>query len=150
MIVVDASVWVVRFLPQDAHHQACKAWPEEQLCEGDGVVVPAHALAKVAAAISRRTADESLGRQAVELILKLPSVKVVNVAQELGLEGARVAARCRPRGADALCVAAAGLLGIPLVTLGGEQQEQGGECAEAIPPEKQIRREERAGNSSGV
>jgi predicted nucleic acid-binding protein len=29
MVVVDASVWVSRLVPQDAHHEASKRWLEE-------------------------------------------------------------------------------------------------------------------------
>ena len=135
MIVVDASVWVGRFLPQDVHHQACKAWLEERLREGESIVVPAHAFAEIAGAISRRTGDESLGRRAVDLILQLPSLKVVNIGHEVGLEGANLAARCGLRGADALYVAVAQALDIPLVTLDREQRERGAGCAKVLSPD---------------
>jgi len=134
MILVDASVWVGRFLPQDAHHGACKAWLANYLAGGETVVVPAHAFAEIAGAISRRTGDEALGRRAVELILKVPSLKVVNVGRDLGLEGATVASHCKLRGADALYVAAARTLNIPLATLDKEQEERGGQCANVFSP----------------
>ena len=134
MIVVDASVWVGRFLPQDVHHQACKSWLEERLREGESIVVPAHAFPEIAGAISRRTGDESLRRRAAGLILRLPSLKVVNIGHELGLEGANLAAHCRLRGANALYVAVAQALGIPLVTPDRERRERGGACAEVATP----------------
>jgi len=134
MILVDASVWVGRFLPQDAHHEACKVWLANYLAGGEPVVVPAHAFAEIAGAISRRTGDEALGRRAVELILKVPSLKVVNIGRELGLEGATVASQCKLRGADALYVAAAQILNISLVTLDKEQKERGSQCASVFSP----------------
>ncbi len=132
MIVVDASVWVGRFLPQDVHHQACRTWLIERLREGETIVVPAHAFAEIAGAILRRTGDEALGRRAVDLVLRLPSLRVVNIGHELGLEGANLAARCRLRGADALYVAVAKALGVPLATLDEEQSERGSRCVEVL------------------
>ncbi len=135
MIVVDASVWVGRFLPQDVHHQTCRAWLMERLKEGETIVVPAHAFAEIAGAISRRTGDETLGRRTVALVLRLPALRVVNIGHELGLEGANLAARCGLRGADALYVAVAKWLDVPLVTLDREQRERGAKCAKVLSPE---------------
>ncbi len=129
MIVVDASVWVSRFLPQDVHHEASRAWLADRLGKGEAVVVPAHAFAEIAGAIARRTGDEILGRRAVALILRIPMLKVISIGREIGLEGASIASQCKLRGADALYVAVAKGLDIPLLTLDKEQKERGSECA---------------------
>ncbi|NPA91741.1 MAG: type II toxin-antitoxin system VapC family toxin [Chloroflexi bacterium] len=123
-MVVDASVWVSALVPQDVHHTRSREWLEERLREGVLLVAPVILLAEVAGAIARRTGDPSLGERATEMILSLPTLRLVPVDDRVGGEAARLAARLRLRGADALYVAVASLLGVPLITWDREQQER--------------------------
>ena len=51
MMVVDASVWVSRLVPQDAHHATSRQWLERQLMEGALLIAPVLVLAEVAGAL---------------------------------------------------------------------------------------------------
>ncbi len=123
-MVVDASVWVSALVPQDVHHARSRAWLEERLREGVLLVAPVILLAEVAGAIARRTGDPTLGEGAVDMLLSLPTLRLVPVDDRVGGEAARLAARLRLRGADALYVAVASLLEVPLITWDREQQER--------------------------
>jgi predicted nucleic acid-binding protein len=120
-VVVDASVWVSRLVDGDIHHARCQAWLEKQTSEGGLLVAPALVLAEVAGAISRRTGYPTLAHRAVEVLQALPSLRLVSVDASLAGLAAGLAGDHAMRGADAVYAATASQLGLPLVTLDGEQ-----------------------------
>ena len=119
--VVDASVWVSVLVPRDVHHVASRDWLQKVAFAGDGIVVPSLLLAEVAGAIARRTGRPALGQRAIDRILAFPMFRVASVDERLGRAAARMAADRRLRGADAVYVALADQLGIPLITWDDEQ-----------------------------
>ncbi len=123
-MVVDASVWVSVLVPADVHHMASRGWLEERLREGTPLIAPVILLADVGGAIARRTGDTGLGQRAVDALLAFPNLRLTPVDARVGGEAARLAARLRLRGADAVYVATAALLGVPLVTWDVEQRER--------------------------
>jgi predicted nucleic acid-binding protein len=138
LYVVDASVWVSRFLPADVHHGPSYRWLGEQVAQGEPVAAPLLVLAEVAGAVARRTGLSELGAHAVSLMQHLPNARLVTVDAELAQLGAQVAAALRLRGADALYVALARRLGIPLVTWDQEQRERGKYVATALTPQEAL------------
>jgi len=134
MIVVDASVWVSRLVPQDIHHAASRRWLERHVADGQLLSAPMFLLSEVAGAISRRTGEPALARQAVERLMRFPALRLVSVDHRLGKEAARLAADFRLRGADAVYVALARILNVPLVTWDDEQMTRGREVIQAQLP----------------
>ena len=134
MYVVDASVWVSRFILDDVHHQPSRRWLDRQVAHEEAIVASALALAEVAGAISRRTGRSDLGTRAIASLQRLPSASLIPVDVELAQLGADLAAGLRLRGADALYVALARRLGVPLVTWDREQRERGREAIVAWTP----------------
>jgi predicted nucleic acid-binding protein len=133
--VVDASVWVSWFVPADAHHDPSRRWMSAQVAQGEPIVAPLLVLAEVAGAVARRTGLSALGAHAVSLVRHLPNARLVAVDEELAQLGALVAAQLRLRGADALYVALARRLGIPLVTWDQEQRERGRPLIAVLNPQ---------------
>jgi predicted nucleic acid-binding protein len=121
--VVDASVWVSRLVPVDAHHRASVAWFEARE-EGDLLLAPALMPPEVAGALSRRTRDAALAWRAVRSLLRLPALRLAALDEELSERAARLAADLALRGADAVYAALAQALGVPLATLDREQRER--------------------------
>lgn len=115
-MVVDASVWVSRLVPHDAHHQRSRHWFEQHLLDGGLVIGPMLLLAEVAGAIARRATDPRIGERTIQTILRTPGLRLVTMDADVGVETARVASSLRIRGADATYVALAHALNIPLVT----------------------------------
>ena len=58
------------------------------------------------------------------LVLRGPSMRLVTVDGRLGQTAARLAAQCQLRGADAIYVATAQFLNIPLITWDRQQRER--------------------------
>ncbi len=121
-IVIDASVWVSRLVQKDVFHQAVKTWMEKQRSEGVIFLSPALLLPEVAGAISRRTCEPHLARNATASLMRLPGLRLVELDQSLVQEAARLAADLGVRGADSFYVAVAARLNLPLFTLDEDQK----------------------------
>jgi predicted nucleic acid-binding protein len=134
-VVVDASVWVSALVPEDVHHAASHRWLEARLREGALLVAPVILLAEVGGAVARRTGDIALGRQAVDMLLAFPTLRLAPVDDRLGSEAALLAAQLRLRGVDAVYVATAILVGAPLVTWDVEQRKQAISVIQAYAPD---------------
>lgn len=135
MVIVDASVWVSRLVPQDAFHAVSRDWLERYTLAGGEIVAPALLLSEVSGAVARRIDDARFALQAVEVILRLPVLRVVAVDERLARDAAALAANLRLRGADAIYVAVARRLDIPLVTLDIEQRDRAREVVVVRAPQ---------------
>lgn len=122
-IVVDASVWVARLVPQDIFYEPVKTWFSDRIEEDDQFLAPSLLLAELGGVISRRTTP-SLGRKAIEQVQNLPGLQLVEMEQILMREAAQLAAELGLRGADSTYVAVAARLDVPLATLDVDQRER--------------------------
>ena len=135
MYVVDASVWVSRFVPADVHHKASYHWLESVVARGHLVASPALLLVEVAGAISRRTGRAELAAQAVTQLEQLPRGRLVPVGSQLAVLAAGLAGQLHLRGGDAIYLALAQRLAFSLVTWDREQLERGSPVATVTTPE---------------
>lgn len=134
-MVVDASVVVSRLVPHDVHHEASRRWLARHVTEGGLLIAPALLLPEVAGAIARRTGEPRLASRAVDAVLRLPELRLVPVDDVLARTAARLAGELRVRGADALYIAAAVALRLPLVTWDVEQRDRASPLVEVLVPE---------------
>jgi predicted nucleic acid-binding protein len=104
------------------------------VADGGAVIAPALLLPEVAGAVARRTGEPGLARRAVAAVLRLPSLRLVPVDDVLAHAAAALAGRLRLRGADAVYLAAAAALGLPLVTWDAEQRDRAGGLVEVRRP----------------
>jgi len=128
--VLDASVWVARLVRQDAFHDPVKRWMETRRAAGDLFYAPDLLLAEVSGAIRRRLDDQALASRAVEVLMNLPALRLVEMDRELLVQASRLAAELGLRGADAAYAALAQRLNLPLVTFDADQRER---VAQRIP-----------------
>ncbi|OGL18008.1 MAG: hypothetical protein A3F92_10715 [Candidatus Rokubacteria bacterium RIFCSPLOWO2_12_FULL_71_22] len=134
-MVVDASVIVSRLVWHDVHHEASRRWLAAHVARGGLVVAPVLLLPEVAGAVARRTAESRLARQAVDAVLGLPALRLVAVDEALGRTAARLAGRLRLRGADAVYIATAAALRLPLVTWDVEQRDRARRVVTVLAPD---------------
>jgi predicted nucleic acid-binding protein len=119
--VIDASVWVSRLAPVDVHHRASRQWLETHAASGDQFVCPTLVLAEIAGAVARRTGDAHTANEAVAAIERIPALRLLSLDPRLAKTAARLAADYALRGADAVYVAVASELSLPLITFDDEQ-----------------------------
>ncbi len=136
MIVTDASVWVSHLIAQEVHHAISRRWLTAVVHSNTVIAAPALLLAEVGGAIARRTGDADLGHQAVNHILSTPNLRLVYTDSSLGMLAADLAADWRLRGADAMYVAVAQRLKIPLVSWDQEQLARAAGAITAYMPDR--------------
>lgn len=119
--VVDASVWVSRYVTADVNHAASRAWLYQYLRAGNVVVAPTLLLVEVAGALARHTGDTRRTEEIVRRLRQLPGVRQVTLTAELRDHAVHLAATLLLHGADVIYIALADRLRIPLVTWDREQ-----------------------------
>ena len=136
MPVVDASVWVARFVRPDPAHERCKNWFAEAAEKQLPLYGPAVVLPEVAAAIARSMPgprSEQLAKESLA-VLKDSGVKIVDLSVSLAMKAAQIASECRVRGCDAVYLALAEQLSESLVTLDKQQHERGSAVVQTVKP----------------
>ena len=123
--VVDASVWVSRLLPPDTRHADTVGWFDRQEETGALYLGPSLVVCEVAGAIARQTGDAERARRTTALLARLPNLRLASIDESLARDAAELAATLRLRGADAVYVAVARRLDVPLVTWDAEQLQRG-------------------------
>lgn len=124
MIVVDASVWVSMLVPQDVNHDVSRRWLEAQTQAGQRLIEPVLMLTEVAGAIARRTGSSKIAQNAIDKLMEIPLMHIVAIDQRLGQKATELAINLYLRGADAIYVAVAHQLGVPLASWDKEQLDR--------------------------
>lgn len=137
MFVVDASVWIAGFWPEDRHHNESRSWLTEVISRGEKTLSPAVVLAEIAGPIARLSGDSARSLQIVEDIVRLPGFELAVVTEELAVASAQVAADLRLKGADAIYVAVAIERSVPLITFDNEQLVRGRQLVETAIPTRE-------------
>jgi predicted nucleic acid-binding protein len=120
MIVADASFWVSSF-HTDIHNLETLSWLKAYTATNGEISAPNLLLAEVAGAVARQSGKIRMGHAAVRRLQSYTFLQIVDVSDRLALIAAELAADCRLRGADAIYVALAYTLNVPLLTWDQEQ-----------------------------
>lgn len=124
MIVIDASVWISFLIKRDVHHAATKPWLTQVLLDKTPVAAPILLLAEIGGAMSRQLENAAMGEKAINRLLSIPTLHLVDMDHALGMNTSQIAARYRLRGPDACYVAVAAHLNVPLVSWDQEHIER--------------------------
>lgn len=133
-MVLDASVVVSSLVSHDVGHEPSRRWLADHMKRGGLLVAPTLLLAEVAGAVARRTGAPRLGRRAALALLRWPTLRLVALDEPISHTAAALAARLRLRGGDAVYVATAALLHLPLVTWDSEQRTRAANVIDVIGP----------------
>ena len=124
MYVVDASVWVSRYIPDDQHHKPSYDWLLRMGQQRVLLTSPLLLLPEVSGAVTRRTGDSFLARRCIRQLECLPFTRLFALTPERAHRAAVVAADARLTGADAAYVALADQLAMGLVSWDRQQRER--------------------------
>ncbi|MFL5701111.1 MAG: type II toxin-antitoxin system VapC family toxin [Ktedonobacteraceae bacterium] len=122
--VVDASVWVSWLRPPDINHDVSRIWMEQYIAKDGMLVVPTLVLIEVAASISRRTGQTIQAQEAVKRLHSISKIQIAPVDSALVQSAVEVAINLQLRAGDAIYVALAHQLSIPLVSWDKEQLQR--------------------------
>ena len=134
-MIVDANVWVIVAIATDVHHQASLAWLNRRVGAGDELIVPSIVLPEIAGPVSRRTGLADTGLRWARRIAAMPGLRIMAVDDEVSLRATDHAANLRLRGADAVYVAVASILGLPLVSWDDELRARAGRVVRCLTPQ---------------
>ena len=134
MIVIDASVWISFLVQQDVNHVVTHSWFTKTLLNGDPIAAPVLLLAEIGGAMARRLQQPEMGQKAIQHLSSIPTLRLISMDHELGIQAAHLAATYQLRGADAVYVAVAAQLDIPLVSWDKEQLTRANDIITAYPP----------------
>jgi predicted nucleic acid-binding protein len=140
MIVLDASVWVSLLVADDANHPDSKQWIAGRLERQEAFVVPALFTVEVAGAVRRRSGSIEDAMRSIARLQRDPYFVVLDLDRDFSAMAAETAARLALRGADAVYVALARRLSLPLVTWDNEQRERSAGVIEALTPVEALAR----------
>jgi predicted nucleic acid-binding protein len=133
-VVVDASVWASLLMPPDPNHVASVAWSSTYITAGALIVVPELMLVELAAALVRQTQQPTTVKQTVRglyhSVLKIAAAdtNLLQLAMELAVD-------LRLKGAEAMYVALAHQLGVPLISWDKEQLQRSSSAIETFAPD---------------
>lgn len=125
MIVVDTSIWLAGVLPADVHFRETQPFMDLVRFGDVRLHVPAHFPAEFAGVLSRIRAPEQVIADILEMISSIQLFTLHSISLPLGLLAADIARHARIRGSDAVFLALAATLDLPLVTWDKQQRERG-------------------------
>lgn len=131
---VDASVFLNAFNPFESGYEVSRRFLELLQAKAIPIIVPTLLLPEVAAAISSGSGNESLAREFVSSLERLPHLMLIPLDVGLARQAVDVAAAHRLRGSDAVYVAVALRFGGALATLDREQHDRGSGALAAYYP----------------
>ncbi|MCW5851798.1 MAG: type II toxin-antitoxin system VapC family toxin [Anaerolineae bacterium] len=134
MSVVDASVWVSRYVMPDINHQSSQRWLTQQATQGKPLFAPILVLAEVGSAVARQTGRQRLGQMALSGLLNFPNLRLVPIDTLLGHTAAQIAISLGVKGSDAVYVALAQQLGVPIITWDNQQRVRAAQLVTALTP----------------
>ena len=146
-VIIDASVWVSQLKPQDVNSDASRSWVEQFTVMGGILVATDFLSLEVAAAISRSTGDFLLAKEAVRKLYDFVALKLLPLDEALIKSAIDVATDLQLRAGDAIYVALAHQLNIPLVSWDKEQLQKASTLITTYTPENYIFPDTEAGDS---
>lgn len=136
MVVLDANVWVAMLLNEEPRHDESESWLHAWMGAERGLKVPSLFVVEVGSAIARRRKQPAEGMNAIHDIRREPTVDIVLPSFGLWEAAAERAAQLLIRGADAVYVAMAEELRLPLVTWDQEILDRASDVIDVRTPDQ--------------
>lgn len=122
-------------MPQDSNHIPSSQWMRRYTDAGGLLVSPALLLIEVSAGVKRRTGQPVVAKQAANELLRVSELRVIPIDSALVQGSVDVAADLSLKAGDAVYVALAEALGIPLVSWDKQQLQRASGLVAAFTPD---------------
>jgi predicted nucleic acid-binding protein len=134
-VVVDASVWASGLIDRDVNNTTSRLWLRRCITEGGIIMAPTFLLIELAAAISRQAGQPIAGLSAVKDVFYIRATHFQSPNPPLFWEAVELAAGLSLRAGDAIYVALARQLNIPLVSWDREQLQRASSLIATYTPD---------------
>lgn len=134
MIVVDTSVWVSTLIERDVHHTESSAWLDRCIVRNVKLHFPLLILPEIAGVLARSGMSPVETAGEISKIVNRATIDLHPLDFTNSLLAARLATATRLKGADAVFVALAAWLDLPLVSWDRQQRERGTEFCRTMTP----------------
>jgi predicted nucleic acid-binding protein len=138
VIIVDTSAWLAGVLATDVHFQETQPLMDRMRLGHIRLHVPAHFPAEVAGVLSRIGEPGQFIVEMIEIIGGDSLFTMHPISTRLGLLAADIARHARIRGSDAVFLALAAYLDLPLVSWDRQQRERGSVFCRTMTPVEAI------------
>lgn len=140
MFVIDASVLIADLSPAEPHHRPSRSLLELTEERDDPIIAPEIAVVELASGLARGTGNAALALHAARLLRRREGLRFVVVDVDLANLAAEIASEGRIRGCDAVYLAVADRLRLPLVSLDRLQTERAPNRIETLSPQAMLDR----------
>lgn len=137
-VVVDASVWVSWLRPSETNHASSSSWMEQFISRTGQIVSPAMLLIEVAASISRLTGQALQAKEAINRLQAISTIQIFPMDASLVQIAIDAATDLQLRAGDAIYVALAHQLNIPLISWDKEQLQRASTLITTYTPDSYI------------
>jgi predicted nucleic acid-binding protein len=137
-IVVDASVWVSWLRPSETNHRSSSIWMEQFIIKSGHLISPAMLLIEVAASISRLTGQAIRAKEAITQLNSISKIQIFPMDAFLVQIAIDIVTDLQLRAGDAIYVALAHQLNIPLISWDKEQLQKASTLVTTYTPENYI------------
>ncbi len=138
LVVVDASVWVSWLRPSETNHRSSSTWMEQFITRNGLLASPEMLLIEVAASISRLTGQALRAKEAINKLNSISKIQIFPMDASLVQIAIDAATDLQLRAGDAIYVALAHQLNIPLVSWDKEQLQKASPLVATYTPENYI------------
>ncbi len=139
-LIVDASVFIAAFRPREGQHRTARELLDTCIKVRTEFNEPAHLLPEVLGALAR-TGSPTIAEQVVRNYREQAELTLLPIDLQLAQMAGDIAVQQKIKGCDAIYIALAALLSIPLVTLAKEQRERAPDDVEVLTPELALAKE---------
>jgi predicted nucleic acid-binding protein len=131
-------VWITTLRSNEIYHRVSLEWVVAWTSASGLLCVPAHFPAEITGVLGRQQLDHQYVLDVLAEILSEPPFAVHPIVFTLGERAARIALMTGIRGSDAVYVALAEHLNVPLVTWDRAQLERTGRIIEVMTPSQAL------------
>src|SRR5579864_1469575 len=134
-VVADASVWVSWLSPLESNYSSSNTWMERFNASRGQFVAPSFLQIEIAASISRKTGQITKALAAVEALNSIDTMQVLPLDASLVQTATDVAINLQMRAGDAIYVALARQMNIPLISWDKDQLSKASRFITTYTPE---------------